>query len=174
MITITITIVIIMYEDGARMPMCLCAQCTAPYVTAWFMSSVVIVQPELEIDRARKEEVVTPRKHLKQRKRINRIPSNWKDAVFTRCVYCPLLCYLSFLFISSSGGSASAHSMAEQNTAWHSGMTVHHDGLQSGLGQPVSADVSWLSMCETWRVMACQAWWAQDSLPRWATLQCVL
>lgn len=27
-----------------------------------------------------------------------------KHTVFTRCVYCPLLCYLSFLLISSSGG----------------------------------------------------------------------
>ena len=28
---------------------------------------------------------------------------HWKDTVFTRCIYCPLLCYLSFLFTSSSG-----------------------------------------------------------------------
>ena len=63
----------------------------------------------LEIHRERKEEVVTPRKNLNQRKRTNRVPFNDER---TRCsllfVYCSLLCYLSFPFISSSGGSIAA------------------------------------------------------------------
>ena len=57
-----------------------------------------MVQSELETNSKRKEEVATLRKNPKQH-RIIRAHS------FTRCVYCSLLCYLSLLYVSSSGGT---------------------------------------------------------------------
>ena len=64
-------------------------------------------QSELELNRKRKEQVVTPRKNPTQRKRINRAPLIIENTtVFTRCVYCHPLCYFHSLPSSSSGGIA--------------------------------------------------------------------
>ena len=73
------------------------------YIYIYIYTPAHSLQSELEINRKPKEEVVTLRKNPKQLKRRDRVE---RTTVFTRCVYCPLLCYLSFVFISSSGGTS--------------------------------------------------------------------
>ena len=84
-------------------------QVSAPRALTWQSHTVGVpeghsggaqgLHSELEINRRRKEEVVTKRKNPTQHKFIT-------YAYFAlRCIYCPRPCYLSFLFTSSSGGS---------------------------------------------------------------------